>query len=260
MKRDTESVFDEPWMQPDPERPIVGPPPLPGPHAMPDRYKQTDADNMDQSAMERVLHSVYSEPAHRPESGETELTQLINKRRAGLSPMVLAGVVILCALLAGPISVLGTLAAGGQGFFGILYLLAAGPVIEEMMKLGGLLFLLEKKPWYIVKGWHIIAAACVSALLFGVIENLVYSGFYLSSLSSAARENLMQFRWTVTVPLHVGTTLVGALGLRTAWRATVAKGRLFDSQVAEPYIAAAVIIHGGYNALAMLLGEYMTSG
>lgn len=257
MKRDNENVFDEPWMQPDPERPVTGPPPLPDAHARPDRYKDAADADVEQPGMEQILHSVYSEPVHRPESGETELSQLITDRRAGLSPMALAGVVLLCALVAGPISVLGTLAAGQQGFFGILYLVAAGPVVEEMMKLGGLLFLLEKKPWYIIRGWHIIVAACVSAMLFGVIENLVYGGIYLSSLSGAERETMMEFRWAVTVPLHIGATLVGALGLRTAWLATVAKGRLFDSQVAEPYIAAAVIIHGGYNALALVLGKYL---
>src|SRR5690606_7996590 len=133
--------------------------------------------------------SIYSEPhlAADVEPEETELAQLINQQRAETSPLALAAVVILVAFLAGPVSILGTLAAGNQGYVRSLYLVAGGPVIEEMMKLGGLLYLLEKKPWYITHGWQIVLAACISALLFGIIENLVYGGIYLASLSGTAR-------------------------------------------------------------------------
>lgn len=175
--------------------------------------------------------------------------------RRGASSAGLFVMVLLVAIIAGPVSVIGTMAAGRQGLFGILYLVAGGPVIEEMMKLGGLLFLLEKRPWYITRGWQILGAACISAMLFGIIENLVYGGIYLSGLSGAQRANIMDFRWSVTVLLHTATTFVGALGLRKAWHATINQGRLFDSQIAEPFIAAAVIIHGSYNALALLLGS-----
>lgn len=254
-RHNKEDVFDEPWMKSAPERPANIPPPLPDKHAMPDTYDSTAPC---ESEMEHILHSIYSEPhlAANFEAEETELAQLIQHERAGSSPLALAGVVLLVAFLAGPISILGTMAAGNQGYIKSLYLVAGGPVIEEMMKLGGLLYLLEKKPWYITHGWQIIVAACISAFLFGVIENLVYGGVYLVPLSGFARETLMEFRWSVTVLLHTGTTLIGAMGLRKAWQKTVARGRLFDSQIAEPYIAAAVIIHGGYNALALLLGNF----
>lgn len=254
--RNKEDVFDEPWMQPPPERPITGPPPLPGKHAIPDEY---DTTPLHETEMEQVLHSINHEPQSLEEADprETELDRLIKHHRTGMSPLALVAVVLLVAILAGPVSVLGTMAAGQRGSTGILYLVAGGPVIEEMMKLGGLLFLLEKKPWYILRGWHIIVAACVSAILFGVIENLVYSGIYLRNVNSISHETVMTFRWSVTVVLHTATTFVGAMGLRKAWQSTIAKGRLFDSQIAEPYIAAAVVIHGSYNALALLFNHYL---
>jgi hypothetical protein len=251
-----EDVFDEPWMQA-PARAPGAPPPLPDEHARPDDY--TGA-GLEETELESVLHSINSEPQYADIAGDatrTEPARLINDRRAGMSPFALAGVVLLVALLAGPVSIVGTLAAGKQGFFGISYLLAGGPVVEEMMKLGGLLFLLEKKPWYVIHGWHIVAAACLSAVLFGIVENVVYGNLYLLKLAPESRAEIMQFRWTVTVLLHTGTTFVGAMGLRKAWLATVAKGRLFDSQIAEPYIAAAVIIHGVYNGFCLLFERQM---
>lgn len=252
-----EDVFDEPWMKPRSQRQTNIPPPLPDQHAMPDSY---DSSAPGESEMEHVLHSIYSEPhlADNFDADETELAQLIQHERAGSSPLALAGVVLLVALLAGPVSILGTMTAGNRGYIGSLYLVAGGPVIEEMMKLGGLLYLLEKRPWYITHGWQIVVAACVSAFLFGIIENLVYGGIYLAGLSNTARATLMEFRWSVTVLLHTGATFIGAMGLRKAWQKTIARGRLFDSQIAEPYIAAAVIIHGGYNALSLLFGNFLT--
>lgn len=249
-----QDVFDEPWMKPVPPRPAGTPPPLPDEHALPDQYDISGADETD---MEQILHSISNEPhvAGSIDPAETELAQLIRHHRRGSTSIGLFAVVLLVAIVAGPLSVVGTLAAGRQGVFGLLYLVAGGPVIEEMMKLGGLLFLLEKRPWYITRGWHIVVAACLSALLFGIIENLVYGGVYLSGLSGVHRSNVMEFRWTVTVLLHTATTFIGAIGLRKAWQATIAHGRLFDSQIAEPFIAAAVIIHGSYNALALIFGS-----
>lgn len=238
------------------------PPPLaagePGPnaHAQPDVYRVPPpldeggeeilhgAHNL---SVEKVLHSVHSEPEHGDSARSTQLAELIAYKRGSGGPVTLAAILLLSLLMAGPVAVLGTFIGAQQGYVGGIYLCVVGPVVEEMMKIAVLLFLLERKPWYILSGATIYIVAGVSGVMFGVIENMIYQYIYLAKVADAVRLGIMEFRWTVTVLLHGLTTLVAGYGLHRAWRATIARGRLFDSGIAEPFIGAGIVIHGLYN-------------
>ena len=253
MTENRESVFDEPWMRPPPLNTAAQPPP--DSHAVPDQYDTAprSARETGPGDVETVLHSAHSEPERAGTARATQLNELMAEKRKSISPLAIVGVPLLTALLAGPVSIIGTLLSGNQGYGGMIYPVLVGPVVEEMMKLAAILYLVEKKPWFIYRGSHIVPLACISALLFGVIENLVYQYVYLGKMQAGHRADVMQFRWTVTVLLHTSTTLVGALGIRRAWMQTVARGKLFDSQIAEPAIAAAICIHSFYNIAAILV-------
>lgn len=213
---------------------------------------------------ERALHNVWDEPAFQatgaaPPDAALNYSRWFEARRLASTPAQSWSVVLLLALCGGPFAAVGTIITGlTQGSTaGPLVLAVVAPVLEEMMKIGALLIVLENRPYLFRSGAQLVIAAMASGYLFSVVENLLYIYVYHPEGTEAFR----LWRWTVCSALHTGTSTVAGIGLRRMWRRAILPAQTetgLDYQRPEavhayPYIVAAVLIHGVYNGTALLL-------
>lgn len=132
---------------------------------------------------------------------------------------------------------------------GVLLLVAAAPAVEEICKPLAIVFLLDKRPhWFRGPAEIVILAAC-SALVFATLENLLY--IFVNNPDGSA--SFVTYRLTVCTALHVTASTVFGFGLAKMWRHIREKGGHFDIDVCFKYYVTAVIIHGSYNGIALIL-------
>jgi DHA2 family multidrug resistance protein-like MFS transporter len=86
-------------------------------------------------------------------------------------------------------------------------------------------------------------------LAFAAIENVLYATVYLVDPTPG----LLRWRWTVCVALHATCSTVAGLGLVRIWSTTVATSTRPRLSLGSPFLVAAIVLHGGYNAIAVLL-------
>ena len=132
---------------------------------------------------------------------------------------------------------------------GILLLVAVAPAVEEICKPLAIVFLLDKRPHWLRSPGEIVVLAALSALVFAMLENLLYIFAYARGCGSA----FVTWRLTVCTGVHVTASTVFGFGLVKMWRHIRAKGGHFNIDVCFKYYIAAAIIHGAYNGLAMIL-------
>ncbi len=167
-------------------------------------------------------------------------------------PQGLGGVALVLGLCAasGVFAVLCALAKGALGF-GFLAVVIGAPVVEEMAKVVLLLMWLEKAPWRFRSAGTLVFACLASALVFSAIENLLYLRVYIPR--EMVEDGLVHFRLVVCTAVHVGCTAVSACGVLRAWREARDGRRGFSSMAVTPYLVVAMVMHGIYNAAAVLL-------
>jgi len=212
---------------------------------------------------EKVEHSVWDEPglspplAGSPRAGDLTYPAWLEKRRKDFTPARSWTATLVIALLAGPWAVVGAFLSGNaEGAVGIVMLVVFGPLVEEIMKTAIPLCVVEKRPFLFRSSAQIAVCVLAGALVFAAIENVLYLHVYVPHLLSAGHEScavLMRWRWTVCVALHMGCSSIAGLGIVRIWRDVRerrARPRLF---LGYPYVLAAVIVHGSYNALAVTL-------
>lgn len=253
-KRDEHSIRNEPF---------YGQAPL----ATPDSVSREPALAGEQRSVtddERALHNVWDEPAFRASGQATpetavNYTRWYEEHRRTAAWWHSWGAVLLIALCGGPFAAVGTILTSlSQGTMaGVIVLVAVGPALEEMMKIGVLLIVLENRPYLFRSGVQVFIAAMASGALFAVVENLLYIYLYNPEGSDLFR----LWRWTVCTALHTGATTVAGMGVFRMWQqsaspASTANGAEYvrpEAKCAYPYIVAAVLIHGAYNGLAILM-------
>jgi len=158
--------------------------------------------------------------------------------------------IVAAALLSGPFAVAAAMVENSTSGAAVLVLLVAvGPLIEEMVKGAGGLYLAEQRPWLVPTAWVLPVVTCVSGLVFAAIENW----WYLEILIDDPSAQLVRWRWTFGPLVHGVGSLVVGLGAARLWRQSMRTGRRAPFEVAQPFIIGAAIWHGLYNALALLL-------
>jgi RsiW-degrading membrane proteinase PrsW (M82 family) len=157
------------------------------------------------------------------------------------------------ALMAGPFAAMGAFMAGRQTWFRILYLILFAPVIEELLKQSGMIYLLEKKPYRLFSAGQFVIAAIISAAVFASIENLLYIHFYANGQTFENFARFCWFRWTVCTSLHLVCSIIASFGLVRVWKKQLADGRAADLAFGFKYFVAAMAIHGIYNLAAAII-------
>lgn len=153
----------------------------------------------------------------------------------------------LIAISAGPFAVLGAFWGAGQSLFSVLAIVVFGPIVEEVCKLALPTYVVERKPHLFLSSSQILICGGCAGLAFAIIENLIYLNVYFPAPS----RELVVWRWTVCVALHVGCSMVGAMGLARAWREGMASKRRPDAALAARWVIGAAVIHGVYNGIAL---------
>ncbi|MBN2139166.1 MAG: PrsW family intramembrane metalloprotease [Sedimentisphaerales bacterium] len=207
-----------------------------------------------QDEIAEVRDSVLNEPAMGAGTEQPYLGEWINRKRAECTIGGNLGAAFLAALLGGPFAIVGAFMSSTHGWYGPIYIVVLGPVVEEFLKQSGMIYLLEKKPYRVFAAWQFVFSAVVSALFFATIENLIYIYVYVDVSALSRPELFVRFRWTVCTALHVFCSGIASLGLIRVWRRQLADGRAADLSAAYRYFAAAIVIHGLYNLGAVLLG------
>lgn len=174
----------------------------------------------------------------------------LKDRLANTPPSVQRSVFFLVLLTSGVLSVLGTLL--GQFIrgteWGLLAYAVSAPVYEELMKVMVVLMLIELRPYIFRYAWVIWVCTLGSAATFATLENLLYLNIYIKDPSAG----IMLWRWTVCSALHVGCTAIVTVGLVRMWRTSIRHLRPPSAADTYPYMVAAMVVHGSYNALAVV--------
>ncbi len=242
------SVFDEPQFQ---KRDFA---PDPSEAEAAQRAQEAPPPTEDQA----VEHSVFDEPALaglRPAGADSTLTYAhwLDRKRSGATAAQSWATTLGAALVAGPFAVIGALFGQPESAGGLIALTIFGPLAEEMLKVATALWLVEKKPYLFRSPAQILVCAAASGLAFAALENLLYLHVYVPHPSA----ELVAWRWTVCVALHVGCTLIAHFGVLRMWRDIWARRARPNLALAYPFLVAAVVLHGLYNAFALLL-EFTT--
>ena len=159
-------------------------------------------------------------------------------------------VTILAALVAGPLAIITAIWGTGISSLAILTLVVFAPVTEEMAKVLVCLLIVERRPWLFQNGFQVLLCCFAGGLAFGVIENLIYAS-RLQGLENY--ESIMQFRWVATTLLHVVCSTLAGFGVLRIWRDCMVNGVKPRLKLGRPIIIAAMVIHGTYNGVAVLM-------
>ena len=209
----------------------------------------------DSSDTARIEHTVWSEPILTDKDRQQIPADALTYERwldARISSRSVAKswlLTLMVAVIAGPWAILGALMSGGSSTFAVLSVTIFGPLVEEIMKVAGLLWIVEKRPFLFTSRLQIIICALCGGLVFAVIENFIYLNVYVPN----PPESLVQWRWTVCTFLHCGCSLIAGMGLIQVW-ATTMKDRVQPNIAdAARYLILAMVIHGIYNGFCVFL-------
>ncbi len=239
-RRSNDSVFGEPHMRAD-SKPFDPQPPAP-------RKPAEEAD--DQSPLDSVWNepAVAAQQAAAISGASAPYARWLVEGRArygwGRSWLVTCGL----TLVAGPLALLSAFWGAGHTWFHVLALTVFGPLVEEMGKIMAALVTVEKRPFAFRSKWQIIICCAVAAAVFAVIENLLYLHVYVREPSA----ELIYWRWTVCTGLHVGCSLVAAWGVVHVWQDVWRHHQPPRVEVGYPFWMTAIVIHGVYNAFALM--------
>lgn len=213
--------------------------------------------------IDALRDSILSEPSLDPATraevqvGRLGFADWLAAKKARVGFVALLAVTLLAGLAGGPWSVLGALLQGSvhKPIFFWIYAVAIGPLVEEMLKQSGALFLLERRPWWLKHGWQFPLIAVISAGLFATIENLMYIAGPLQDLPADEFAAAVAFRWRYCTLLHLACSLLAAVGMWRVWRRHVADGAPAQLHHGYQWIVSAVVAHGLYNfAVTFLVG------
>ena len=217
--------------------------------------RTVDEANYQQSDDDRVEHTVWDEPglshdlAGTQPSDSLTYASWLERRMAETSAGYSWFVAAIVAMAAGPWALIGALGWGGQSVSGIVMITVFGPVMEELMKVSAALWVVEKRPFLFRSRVQIGVCVLAGAFVFAAVENVLYLNVYMPEPS----ELLIRWRWTICVALHMGCSLIAGLGLMSIWRPTIENRTRPQMASGAPYMVTAIIIHGVYNGLTVLL-------
>ena len=214
-----------------------------------------EAGGRPRSEQERLEHTVWDEPGVSPllagtaPPGELTYGRWVQQRRGQTTAARSWAATLGIALAAGPWAILGAFWGSGQTAFSVLALVFLGPLVEETMKTALALYVVEKKPFLFRSRVQIAACVLGAAFVFAALENLLYLNVYVAKPTPG----LIRWRWSVCVAMHMGCTLVAGLGLMRIWKDVWQRLERPRLALGYPYVIAAVVVHGAYNTLALIL-------
>lgn len=167
-------------------------------------------------------------------------------RRASAYQYALA---VPLALIGGVFGIAGAFYSGVQtGIIPLAAIIVGAPIIEEVLKPSGVYLALGRWPAIGRSRWFVALLAGLGGIAFGLIESLIYVKVYAPDLGQA----FFVYRFTVTVLLHGGASMIAGLGINSAllgW----ANGENRLPRRSLVAFTAAMVIHGAYNTTVLVL-------
>lgn len=198
-----------------------------------------------------IEHTVWNEPslvasgATAPD-GQLTYARWLDAESARFTWAQSFWVTVGLALVAGPFGVLGAFVSGpssGLSAFGLLAVVVVGPVTEEITKIAGALWVVEKRPYWFKSMLQVLLCAGAGGLAFAAIENLIY--IYLYNPGGGAE--FRAWRWTICTALHVNCSMIAGWGLVRIWHKAISTRTRPELRLGMPLFALAMITHGLYN-------------
>jgi hypothetical protein len=190
---------------------------------------------------------LYRPPPPGAESYGSWLTERVGRTSLEMGWIIAVGAALIGGLWAIVASLLGTQRWGAGGWGMLIMAVVYAPAIEEVMKVAAGAYVVELRPYWFRRTEQIQLATIGAAVVFAVIENLIYLFVYVKNPSGA----LMAWRWTVCMALHVGCTMLATHGLLDVWQQAVTEYRRPRITRALRTLVPAIGLHGAYNATMM---------
>jgi RsiW-degrading membrane proteinase PrsW (M82 family) len=207
------------------------------------------------SEEERIYHNVWDEPSsgalsHRKPNHLENYSERY-RRKDQEEPETNRWIRMLAfALIGGPIAigatVISQLSLSINPIFGAVVF---APLVEELTKPMVILIAVEKRPYWFSSRIQIVVGVAFSALVFAVLENLMYIHVYIEDPS----ESLIRWRWTVCVMMHVGASVIASMGIMRIWHHSRQDWGAPQIHYGYPYFVTAMLFHGGYNLFAVVI-------
>ncbi len=156
---------------------------------------------------------------------------------------------VLLALIGGLLGIVGAIFQETQSTATYVLLPFIGaPIIEEALKPSGIYLSLLWWPRALRSQLFTALLSALSGLTFGIIESLVYVTVYVDDPS----DEFIAYRFSVTLGLHAAASYLVGLGINQHvldWAA----GRSKLPRASRNFFIAAVVLHGAYNTIAVIL-------
>lgn len=210
--------------------------------------------NTDQAPVDSIWH----EPGRESEPGtpgerpyQVWLTEQRSRTQANNPWAMTLGL----SLLAGPLALVSTfMTTASAPRAGFLVAVVIAPLVEELGKVMAPLLVVERAPFRFRHSSQILVCAVSGGLVFAVVENLLYLNVYIPDPTRLIRV----WRWTVCVALHTGCSLLAGLGVARVWKRAVDQARPPKLEDGHSLLLAAMIAHGAYNFIAILINPLFT--
>ena len=201
--------------------------------------------------LELPAHAMGDEPAlaHLRDKDLPTYESIYRSRRAATPRSTMLLALALAAILSGPFAILGALIGSGGALSVVILVVVFAPLVEEMLKVAGILYLAEVRPWLVPSATALVVVAVCSGLVFAAIENWLYLAVIIENPTA----EIVRWRWTFGPLVHGTGSLLAGIGVARMWRMLPNQGLRPDFKVAAGWIIAAVIVHGGYNLFATWL-------
>ncbi len=186
-----------------------------------------------------------------PPVGATSYQAWLQERIGRTRPGIGWTAAIAVAVCGGPLAVLSAFLGTSPGTVAslsvVLLISLYAPAVEETMKIALAAIVVEKRPYWFRRAEQIQVAVLGSALLFAVIENVIYLNVYIPNPGI----EIILWRWTICVGMHVGCTMLASRGLIAVWERTMSELRPPRVTDGMRMLVVAIVVHGGYNAAAI---------
>ena len=201
--------------------------------------------------LELPAHAMGDEPAlaHLRDPTLPTYESIYRLRRAATPRSTMLFALALAAVFSGPFAILGALIGSGGALSVVILVVVFAPLVEEMLKVAGILYLAEVRPWLVPSATALVMVAVCSGLVFAAIENWLYLAVIIDNPTA----EIVRWRWTFGPLVHGTGSLLAGIGVARMWRMLPNQGLRPDFRVAAGWIIAATIVHGGYNLFATWL-------
>lgn len=163
-----------------------------------------------------------------------------------------AGALVGLMLLSGLFSILtAILRQLTIGLPNILAAVVVAPPVEEILKVAIPIMVLEHRAKWIGRGQDFLWFVLGSALLFGIVENILYTFVYLDNPSSA----LLWWRWIACTTMHLVASGLAGVGLMRAFNRAQRTDEKARFVWEWPWLVGAIAVHMVFNTFAVFFAE-----